>query len=206
MPKEIIPPLKDLFHTRSRAGAAVVTGVPGYHQLDTFSCGAAAVATVVCAYAGILDRDSWTTILEGTRPCPVEGTPTRRVTGTLRSLGLKVTVGYRLSRPLVTSAIRRGDLLITTLRMPGQDASSTHWVVIAGISPGDDSVCVLNNTGLPLFSRRWVPWQRLREARDPRESVLCVRTGLKSWVVDKTPERTKVRRPESTITRVLRSL
>jgi hypothetical protein len=185
MRSEIRPPLPDLWSTGSRHRSAVIEGISGSHQLDRFSCGAAAVATVVRAYSGCLDADAWFTTLRYTNPRPCDGTPTWRLRQALHELGFESSLSRTFNAGSVSEMIRRGDLIITTVRMPRQPPDATHWVVVAGCSP--EEVLILNATGLPLFSKRWIPWEEVTTRRDHREIVIRVHTGLSDRVSDQYP-------------------
>lgn len=200
MPKPIKTPVADFWTTSSRRRSVVIEKVCGYHQLDNYSCGAAAVATVVRAYSGKLDAAYWFTTLQYTNPDPQGGTPTRRLRRALHELGFKSTIKRSFNAANVSEAIRQGDLMITTVRMPRQRANETHWVVVAGCSPED--VLILNATGLPLFSKRWIPWDDARSRRDPRECVIQVHTGLTPWVSDRYPVKASGNRSKSLIARM----
>lgn len=196
---EVHPPLPDLWSTKSRRRSVVITGVNGYHQLDSFSCGTAAVATVFCAYSDWLDADSWFTALHYTNPNYHSGTPTRRLRRALHELGLETSLKRTFNPAKVSEALRQGDLIITTVRMPSQSPNETHWVVVAGCSP--DDVLILNATGYPLFSKRWIPWEEVRTRRDHRDCVVQIHTGLTDWVCDRYPVTISGRRGRQGIAR-----
>ena len=184
-PHRIEPPLPDLRDTRPRKDAVVITDICGFHQLDRFSCGAAAAATIAYAYSGGLNPESWFTILRHSRPSPGEGTPTRRLRRALHELGLRTSMSQTFTPEAVSEIIRKGDLLITTVKMRGSPHDSTHWVVVAGCSPRE--VLILNSTGLPFATKRWMPWEEVAQRRHHREGLIRVHTGLKSWVSDQYP-------------------
>ncbi len=201
MRSEIHAPLPDLWSTRPRRRSAVIRGISGSHQLDHFSCGAAAVATVIRAYSGCLDADAWFTTLRYANPRPCDGTPTWRLRRALHELGFDSSISRTFNPEKVSEMIRRGDLIITTVRMPGQHLTATHWVVVAGCSP--EEVLILNATGYPLFSKRWIPWEEVRTRRDPREGVIQVHTRLSDWVCDRYPDAVFGRQAQQPIARRL---
>lgn len=200
MYEPIKAPVPDLWTTGSRRRSVVIEKVCGFHQLDSYSCGAAAVATVIRAYTNYLKPKHWYTTLRYTNPQRDGGTPTRRVRRALHELGFKTTLKRTFHADNVSQAIRAGDMIITTVKMPGQEADSTHWIVVAGCSP--DDVLVLNATGIPLFSKRWIPWDVVRTRRDRRESVIQVHTGLTDWVSDRYPVESSEKRGSRWIARM----
>lgn len=199
MINKIHPPLPDLWSTKSRRRSAVITGISGYHQLDSYSCGTAAVSTVIRAYSNWLDADSWFTAVFHTNPCPLGGTPTRRLRRALHELGFKSTLKRTFNASNVCEAIRQGDLIITTVRMPSQPPNATHWVVVCGCSPED--VLILNATGYPLFSKRWIPWEDIVQLRDRSEVMVQIHLGLTDWVSDRYPD--SISPPKSRIARLM---
>ena len=149
-----IRPIKDATSTRSRPGGVVITGIRGRHQLDKFSCGAAAVAATLCAYSGDCRQADWKVILGACRPDVERGTPVKRLIAGLRSTGLDSTKRKRMRPSEVKNCLSRGDLIITTTSMPRQAEDATHWVVIAGAT--DSEALILNHTGISLHTRRWI--------------------------------------------------
>jgi hypothetical protein len=180
-----ICPIKDATSTRSHPGGVVITGLRGRHQLDKFSCGAAAVATTLCAYSGDFRKTDWKVILDACRPSVERGTPVRRLIAGLRSSGLEYTKRKRMHPSEVKNCLSRGDLIITTTSMPRQGEDATHWVVIAGAT--DSDALILNHTGLPLHTRRWIPWSRMM-SDGYYQPFVVVHTKLKEFVSDRRHE------------------
>ncbi len=180
-------PLKDATSTRSRPGGVVITGVRGRHQLDRYSCGAAAVATTLCAYSGDFRRTDWKTIVGACRPSVGRGTPERRLIAGLRSIGLDYTKRSRMNPAKIKNCLAHGDLIITTTRMPLQRETATHWVVIAGAT--DREALILNHTGIPLHTHRWIPWSRMM-SDGYHQPFVVVHTKLKEFVCDRRHEAT----------------
>ena len=170
----------------------MITGVRGYHQLDGFSCGTAAAATVVRAYTGELEFPDWREIVRSTRPHQDTGTPTRRLKAAITACGFGFTTSRGLKKAAAKRTILAGDMLVTTVRMPGQRDDATHWVVIVGYS--EDSLLVVNCTGLPLFSKRWISWEDLERRRSPNEVSVHVKTGLTDWVSDRLVRTPRIRK------------
>ena len=181
-------PLPDIASTKSKPGSVVIEGIRGHHQLERFSCGPAAVATVFRAYAGALDHEVWATIAAATEAKP-GGTPPGRVCAALAELGIGHSVGWNeFGFDALYPMLRAGDLIITTLPMPRHVGSSrTHWVVICGASPS--GVMVLNHTRIPFFTKRWISWGEVARRRDDpeeEEEMIRCKTGLTGWVADGT--------------------
>jgi len=185
MQTNILAPLPDIRSTRPKKGAVVITGVAGYHQMDGFSCGASLVGTIVSAYIGRLDFLAWSKIVEKTDPCRTDGTPTRRVLASLRDWGFTPSRISSFGPDSVGAALAEGNLVLSCLQMPRQSEGETHWVALVGAS--EDRVLVLNCTGIPLFTKRWMSWDDARALRDPDEPTYSVDTGLLEWVADRRP-------------------
>lgn len=183
-----IRPIKDATSTKSRPGGVVITGIHGRHQLDKFSCGAAAVAATLCAYSGDFKKTDWKVILGACRPSVARGTPVKRLIDGLRSIGLDYTKRSRLHPAEVKNRLSQGDLIITTTSMPRQAEDATHWVVIAGAT--DSEALILNHTGIPLHTRRWIPWSRMM-SDGYYQPFVVVHTKLKEFVSDRRHEATR---------------
>lgn len=181
----ISPPLPDISRTRSKRGAVVITGIKGYHQMDPYSCGAAVVATIHASVTDTVCFDAWHTIMRETSPSREHGTPTANVLRALRRLKFKASrLPTYLSPRNLAPALTEGDLVLTSIKMPGQLPGDTHWVVIAGCSERD-GILALNCTGTPLFSKRWISWGDAYERRNSFDLVFRVNTRLRKWVEDR---------------------
>lgn len=183
MSTKLIPPLPDISGTRAKHGAVVITGVKGYHQLDPYSCGASVVATVLAAVTDGLSADNWDTITRVSCPTREHGTPKDNVVKTLQKLRFHVTkMRSELSLDTIEKPLLAGDLILTSMKMPFSPAGTTHWVVLAGCS--ETGILVLNCTGIPLFSRRWIRWDDARAKRSQWDTLYRVDTGLWRQVAD----------------------
>lgn len=191
MQQQLLRPIRDLFITTPVADAIVITGIYGFHQWEPHSCGAAVVATALDARKGDISDSEWDTIARLTRP-DAEGTTTERLTAAVKGVGLNLR---KIRKPLHTAskeALLRGNLIITTVRMPRQPASDTHWVVVVGWRP--DGLLILNCTGLPMFTKRWYSWRKLANAADAEDEILEVYTEVGSWVSDLHSDRVSLRK------------
>ena len=185
----IYTPIKDATRTRSRPDGVVITGLRGRHQLDKYSCGAAAVATALCAYSGSLRKGDWQVIVGACRPSVARGTPVERLVDGLRSTRLDCSNLSDMSPERIKKCLSRGDLIITTTPMPRQGEGASHWVVIVGAT--DREVLILNHTGLPLSTRKWVSWEQIMtdSCYHPfNQPFVIVHTRLNNLISDRRHE------------------
>jgi hypothetical protein len=177
------PPLPDISGTRAKNGAIVISDVKGYHQMDTYSCGASVTATLLAAVTDGLSADNWDTIARVSCPTREYGTPKDNVVKTLQKLRFHVTkMRGELNLDTIEKPLLAGDLILTSMRMPFSPAGTTHWVVVAGCS--ETEILVLNCTGIPLFTRRWIRWDDARAKRSQWDTLYRVDTGLWRQVAD----------------------
>jgi len=177
------PPVPDVTSTRSHYNSVVIAGVRGHHQMDRYSCGVAAAVTIWRSGGNYLTSDDWCYIKETARPCIEDGTSPKRLIRTVRGLGFTTTPILEFNRRTVSSAIAAGDLVLTTFRFPHNPPDVTHWVVIAGCS--DRELLVLNCTGTPLFTKRWIAWETVMSRRSSYDTADRIKTGLADWVEDR---------------------
>lgn len=153
--------------------------------MDNYSCGAAVVATLHASVTGSVCFDAWHIIAREAFPSREHGTPTASVLRALRRLKFKASrLPTYLSPRNLAPALTEGDLVLTSIKMPRQPPGDTHWVVIAGCSERG-GILVLNCTGIPLFTQRWISWGEVDERRSSFDIVFRVNTRLRKWVEDR---------------------
>ncbi len=146
--------------------------VPGYSQLDPYSCGATAGWAVVKTFhrTGIGFRKFY----GDCDPQPFDGTTEGKLVKSLRCNGIGVSVRSNLNYARIRAAIESGFPVITTIGHEYSDGA--HWVVIYGIGwrPKRVFLCNQVNFGWPGFSRDELTWEDFCNLWNPRgRGLVC---------------------------------
>lgn len=166
---------------RASSSDEVTLDLPGYCQLDSYGCGAAAG---VMALKHFKPRASFSAFYARVSPHPENGTGTSRLLKALRQSGLRISERRDLSCPDLCAAIDAGSPVLVVVHNPG--AADSHWVVVYGYGRKPNRVFLASN-GLPLvtnvillqkFARIWSPHgnglicaKAKRPARDRRRAA-----------------------------------
>jgi hypothetical protein len=146
----------------------VTLDVPGYQQLDDYSCGAVAAATVV---KFLRPAFSFERIYATVNPHREYGTATSRAIRAPSSLGIRVSRKQSLSFDDICAAIEAGRpiLVCVTTNEKGTD----HWVVIYGYGRRPNLVFVAGQ-GWPFVVRHRMEWREFRRRWSPAgEGLVC---------------------------------
>ncbi len=146
----------------------VTLDLPGYQQLDNYSCGAVAAAMVVKFLKPAM---SFERIYAAVSPHREYGTATSRVIRALSSLGIRGSRKQSLSFDDICTAIDAGRpvMLCVTTNEKGTD----HWVVIYGYGRRPNLVFVAGQ-GWPFVVRHRMPWREFRHRWSPAgEGLVC---------------------------------
>lgn len=146
--------------------------VPGYSQLDPYSCGATAGWAVVKTFhsRGV----SFRRFYQDCKPLPLEGTTEKMLVKSLRRNGIGVSFRTDLNYVGIRAAIEAGFPIIATVGHEYSDGA--HWIVIYGIGwrPKRVFLCNQVNCGWPGFSRDELTWEDFRGLRNPRgRGLVC---------------------------------
>ena len=139
----------------------VTLDLPGYMQLNSYSCGAITAAMIVRYFR---PRMSFSRIYAAVDPLPESGAGAIKVLQALRSCGLRVAIHTHLRFRDLRSAIDRRRPVMVHIINPG--AEYGHWVAVYGYSLRPDRVFLAIN-GRPwdkpfritrrCFERMWAP-------------------------------------------------
>jgi len=143
--------------------------VPGYSQLDPYSCGATAGWAVVKTFH---PKASFRKFYQDCDPLPLEGTTETKLVKALRGNGVGVSVRSNLNYARIRAAIESGFPVIATVGYEYSDGA--HWIVIYGIGwrPSRVFLCNQVNAGWPGFSRDELIWEDFRRLWNPRGRAL----------------------------------
>jgi len=138
--------------------------VPGYSQLDPYSCGATAGWAVVKTYH---PKASFRTFYKNCNPLPFEGTTEGKLVRALRRNGVAVSLRSNLNYARIREAIEGGFPVITTVSYENADAD--HWIVIYGVGWQPRRVFLCNQVlqGWPGFGRDELSWPEFRSLWSP---------------------------------------
>lgn len=146
----------------------VTLDLPGYWQIDSYSCGGIAAAMVVQC---LRPQVSFRRVHGAVAPLPDTGAGTRRVLRALRSLGLVVAARTDLTFDTLCEVIDAGCPVMVCVTTA--DPSIDHWVVIYGYGRRPNLVFVAGQ-GLPFLARHRTPWREFRyEWSPPGLGLVC---------------------------------
>ena len=153
--------LKDpLVHPKE--DGVVTLDVPGYRQVQTYTCGYVAGMMVLHYFRPRASADRF---WNKCRPDPEDGMGQRKLVRALRSSGVKVGERRHFGFDELHRAIAAGKPVITTVTLPTTD----HWVVIYGVGVSPRRVFIAGN-GFPYLNRNkvmtWAQFARHRGGVD----------------------------------------
>lgn len=137
---------------RATAPNEVTLDLPGYGQIDSYSCG---VVAGVMALKQFKPRARFSDFYARCDPHPVWGTPTAKLVRALRQHGLRVQERDDLGFAGLCGAIDEGSPVLVCVHNPGTDCA--HWVVVYGYGRRPSRVFLATN-GLPFLDRNVVPF------------------------------------------------
>lgn len=146
---------------RARGPHEFTLDLPGYCQIDTYSCG---VVAGVMALKHFKPDASFSAFYARCDPHPEWGTSTARLTRGLRRSGVRVREHTDLTFAGLRAALDAGSPVLVTVQNPGSE--DAHWVVVYGYGLKPNRVFLATN-GFPLvsaneftlrqFARLWSP-------------------------------------------------
>jgi hypothetical protein len=146
----------------------VTLDLPGYQQLDNYSCGAVAAAMVV---KFLRPQVSFERIYAAVSPHQEYGTATSRAIRALSLLGIRGSRKQSLTFDDICAAIDAGRpvMVCVTTNEKGTD----HWVVIYGYGRRPNLVFVAGQ-GWPFVVRHRMKWREFRRRWSPAgEGLVC---------------------------------
>ena len=134
----------------------VTLNLPGYWQIDSYSCGGIAAAMVVQC---LRPQVSFQRVHSAVAPLPETGAGTTRVTRALRSLGIGVACRPDLTFDTICDAIDAGRPVVACVTTA--DPCTDHWVVLYGYGRRPNLVFVARQ-GFPFLAKHRTPWREFR--------------------------------------------
>jgi Papain-like cysteine protease AvrRpt2 len=131
--------------------------IPGYCQVQTWTCGPVAALMVVHHFRPSVQAKRVFCLAAAD---PHRGTSVARLVRTLRGCGIQVGQRTNLGFQDIVRAVDRGRPIMTVVRTNKPGIS--HWVVCYGYGKRPNRVYVAAN-GLPLMSQREYPWGIFRQ-------------------------------------------
>lgn len=129
----------------------VTLDVPGYRQVQRFTCGYVAGMMVLHTFKPRASEDRF---YERCAPDPDEGVPVARLARALRDSGIKVGLRSSFAFDDIRRAIDSGRPVILTVGAGGE-----HWVVVYGYGEAPRRVFIAGN-GLPHLSKgKQMTWE-----------------------------------------------
>lgn len=139
----------------------ITLDVPGYRQVEDFTCGFTAGLMIVHTFDKSYSADAFYDLVGSD---PEWGVSTSKLVKALKRAGVGTEERERLTFAGVKRAIKSGYPLIASVQRPrdkkaGDDQE--HWIVIYGYGPGRVYVA---NTGFPYLgnSKKW-DWTKFQE-------------------------------------------
>ena len=148
--------------------------LPGYRQMDSFSCGAVAAAMAVkCLRPGL----GFVRVYRAVNPCPERGVGTTRMIRALRSLGISACHQTNLTFHAICGAVRSGNPVLMCIKTGQPDI--LHWVTIYGYGRRPKVLFVAGH-GFPFIGRQRIPWKQFTRLWLPAGVGLVCRKKSKS--------------------------
>jgi hypothetical protein len=150
--------------------------VRGYSQLDAYSCGVAAGWSVLryCkreSHFREFDTDC--------APSRRTGTSTRNLYAALRRHGLRVFPLRDLDFEAITTFLKSGYPIFTTIREPHWKKETHHWAVIYGFGWRPRRMYFVGRIGIPGFTKRALAWRKFKSLWTGRDdSLVCIPNEL----------------------------
>ena len=126
----------------------VTLDIPGYMQVESFTCGFVAGLMVLHTFRPNASIDKF---YKAVQPTKRYGASTRKVAGALRKSGVGVSIHHDLDFAAIRSAIDNGWPMIVCVSTDDSDVH--HWVVIYGYGTKPNRVFIAAN-GLPYLAKR----------------------------------------------------
>ncbi|MCB1204403.1 MAG: hypothetical protein KDN18_09100 [Verrucomicrobiae bacterium] len=146
----------------------VTLAVPGYRQVESYTCGFVAGLMVLHTFHPDADIDAF---FHRVRPTRRHGASTRKVADALRRSGVGVSIRKRLGFREIRREIDAGFPILTCLKTGDEDVE--HWVVIYGYGLKPNRLFIAGN-GLPFFDAREISWETyLKTAGSGRAGLVC---------------------------------
>ncbi len=142
--------------------------IPGYKQVQNYTCGFIAAANVLHLFSPEADLHALYAKLDDH-----EGTTETEVASALRLYGVAVRRRTTLDFPSLRKALRSGAPIICSV----QSTFHGHWVVVYGYDSVRESVFVCGNGNLPVLNRKEVNFERFCEKWDPSGNGLVCTLG-----------------------------
>jgi len=125
--------------TQPNDSESITIEIPGYRQLEYFSCGYVVGMMVVHMYYPEFSEDEFYDIID---PSPDWGVTSKQLRRALAIAGVPGFTQQGLEFEEICMAITRGHPILTTMKRAG---GGGHWVVIYGIGCNPDRVFVSGN-------------------------------------------------------------
>ena len=120
--------------------------IPGFQQVDSFSCGAIAGYTIVATFHPEVTFDDFYEVLS---PRPKAGVSSNKLVRTLNQFGIGTRFSRRLSFGAVVTSIDDGlPIIVGRLTEYNQD----HWAVLYGYGTDPQRVFLSGRSANPLMS------------------------------------------------------
>lgn len=140
----------------------VTLDIPGYRQVESFTCGFVAGLMVLHTFRPNASIDRF---YYAVRPTLNHGASTRKVVNALRKSGVGVSIRNDLNFAEICKQIDNGFPIISTVIT--NDADTDHWIVIYGYGIKPSRVFIAAN-GLPYFARREYSFAEYSKLASPR--------------------------------------
>lgn len=151
--------------------------IPGYRQIDSYSCGAVAGAMVLKYFH---PNKRFEDFYGDVDPCREYGTSTGKLTKALRSNGITVSERKDLNFNSLCQEIAVGHPIITCICTKKSD--TYHWITIYGYGRKPNQVFAAGN-GIPLLQGQRYSWWKFKNLWSPSgHGLVCKfrRNGKKS--------------------------
>lgn len=146
----------------------VTLAIPGYLQVESYTCGFVAGLMVLHAFRPKASIDRF---YHAVKPTSRHGASTRKIVNALRRSGVGVSIRNDLDFAGIREQIDSGFPIISCVHTDDPDVD--HWVVIYGYGIKPNRVFIAAN-GLPYLSRREYSFAEYSNIASPRHfGLVC---------------------------------
>jgi hypothetical protein len=175
--------IQDVLRHPIRQGTTTLQ-IPGYMQVQTFTCGFVTAANVLHFHAPEADLAFLYHALNDTN-----GTNETQVTNALRQYGIRIRPRVTLDFRSLCASLNAGSPIICSIRLKRND----HWIVVYGCDTKARTLFLSGNGIVPLLNRKEVTYQDFKKKWDPAGfGLVCSKGRLREPRIRKEHQKARM--------------
>lgn len=172
----------NLLHPR-RPGVTTLA-IPGYVQVQTYTCGFVTAANVLHLHAPDADLAFLYSELDHH-----SGTNEVKVTNALREYGISIRTRVTLDFRSLCTAVKAGSPIICSV----ETSRCGHWIVVYGCDTRAKTLFLCGNGSIPWFTKKEVPYKEFQSKWEPAGfGLVCSKGRLRKPQLRKAPPKVKI--------------